>query len=119
MIPVKHQHPARQSALTLGLFACLLSLARLTAADSTPPVIVSINPPPGTVNDHLEQITITFSEPVTGVDIDDLLINDLPMTGVTGADDTYTFTTLQPAFGPLRLTWTASHAITDLANPFR
>src|SRR2546426_394879 len=53
-----------------------------TLADSNPPTIAGVNPPPGAVS-SLTQITVTFSEPVSGVGFSDLLINTIPATGVT------------------------------------
>src|SRR5438128_5876575 len=51
-------------------------------ADASPPTAASVTPPPGTVS-GLTQITVTFSEPVTGVGFTDLLINTIPATGVS------------------------------------
>ena len=81
------------------------------------PQITGIQPIPGIVKDQLQQITVTFSEPVSGVDIDDLLVNGLPVIGVSGADDTYTFNLLQPEYGSVRITWQALHNIQSVAAP--
>lgn len=93
--------------------ACLLS----SAADPSAPTLLVVNPPPGIVQDKLKQVTVTFSEPVSGVDIDDLLVNNLQVIGVSGSDATYTFTLVQPDYGPLHITWQADHGIHSVANP--
>jgi hypothetical protein len=98
-------------------FNCSLST---TAPDPTPPTIASISPAPGTVN-HLTQITVTFSEPVAGVNASDLLINGTPAASMSGGNDTYVFSFAQPAYGPVQITWLAAHGITDYGippNPF-
>ena len=85
-------------------------------SETVPPTMVSFIPSAGSRTD-LTQITVTFSEPVTGVDADDLAIAGNPATGVTGNGATYTFTFAQPIFGPVPITWETSHGITDLAAP--
>ena len=105
------------------LLAAAAGLLGLTgsawSAPASPPTLVSIDPLPGVVDNHLKQVTVEFSEPVTGVDIDDLLLNGLPMIGIS-VDDTgtrYSFSFPKPSFGPLHFTWTPTHGITDLGNP--
>jgi len=65
-------------------FDCSLST---TEPDLIPPTIANISPAPGTLS-SLSQITVTFSEPVGGVNAADLLINGLPATAMTGGNDT-------------------------------
>ena len=110
---VTHGIAMLSSRAFISLF---LSLITTFAADTTPPIVAHIEPPPGTVLNKLTEITVTFSEPVSGVDIDDLLINNLPVIGVSGADDTYIFTLVQPGYGPVRITWQTAHAISDLSD---
>lgn len=89
--------------------------------DVTPPTIISVNPGAGGTVTTLTQVTVVFSEPVAGVDADDLLLNDLPATSLTGGAGTnrYTFFFTQPPPGPVSLTWNEIHAITDLVGlPF-
>ena len=105
---------------TLLLLSCLLTLFSALscfAADPLAPKITGIQPSPGMVHDLLKQVTVTFSSPVTGIDIDDLLVNNLPVVAVSGADDTYTFTLLQPQYGPVQISWQTDHSIQDLGNP--
>lgn len=96
--------------------------ARLTSIEreTEPPVILSANPFPGQVT-NLTEITITFSEPVQGVDAGDMRVNDTGAQTVTGSGAIYTFRFAQPAFGPVRITWAPDSFIYDLAlppNPF-
>ena len=84
--------------------------------ETNPPVVVSPNPLPGTVT-HLSQITIRFSEPVTGVAAAHLLVNGIGATGVMAIDSsTYTFSFVQPPYGTVVVGWSGSHAIFDLAS---
>ena len=62
----------------------------LTLTDVTPPTVLSVTPAPGTVA-HLEEITVTFSEAVTGVGVEDLLVNAQQAISMTGTNATYTF----------------------------
>lgn len=80
------------------------------------PTILSQTPAPGVVI-GLSQINVLFSEAVTGVNASDLLINGAPATGLSGSGANYSFTFLQPAFGPVAITWVANHGITDLDAP--
>jgi hypothetical protein len=59
-------------------FDCSLST---TAPDPTPPTIASTSPAPGAVS-TLSQVTVTFSEPVSGVNASDFLINGVPRSGL-------------------------------------
>ncbi len=82
--------------------------------DTTPPEIQSVNPPAGQVT-SLSQITVTFSEPVTTVAWDDLLINGVPATAVTGSGAIYTFSFAQPPYGSVQISWDPGNGISDLA----
>ena len=100
-------------------FVMDLSLTSL-APDPTPPTVASKTPGPGVVN-SLGQITVTFSEPVTGVNASDLLVNGAPATGLSGGNDTYTFSFAQPAYGIVTISWAVNHGIVDFGippNPF-
>src|SRR5687767_9330775 len=108
------QHAVR----TLGVF-CLLA-AQIFAQDATPPTIVQVSPAPGTVN-SLTSITVTFSEPVTGVNADDFLTQGLALSQmVIGPDGrTYTFSFPQPPYGTTQIGWVIGSGIADAAgNPF-
>ncbi|MBX3746548.1 MAG: lamin tail domain-containing protein [Verrucomicrobiae bacterium] len=92
--------------------------AALTAVPrvSGPPFVVSVDPLPGPVAE-LDRITVTFNEPVRGVDAGDFLINGLGATDVTGSGDRYTFTFAPPPYGPVTISWGAFHTIEDFEDP--
>jgi hypothetical protein len=89
---------------------------RATLRMPGPPTIVGIAPEPGVVAE-LSQITVTFSEPVTGVLAEHFLANDQPASSVTGSGATYTFTLVPPAYGTVQIRWSTFHTIQDLASP--
>jgi len=56
--------------------------------------------PPGATLQSLEQITLVFSEPVSGVDKEDLLMNGVPASRVSGSlSGPYVFEFTPPADG--------------------
>jgi len=85
------------------------------APDTEPPTIAAKAPAPGTQN-SLDSIVVSFSEPVQGVNAADLLVNGHPATGVGGGPATYTFSFPPPPLGPVQITWSTSHGITDLSS---
>ena len=101
----------------LGLLA-LLGAAQPSLHAGPPPVIQNVIPAPGTIG-ALTNITITFSEPVTGISFEDLLINGAATAnGLSGAGATYTFTLeAQPLYGPVAVSWDTNHLIYDLDLP--
>jgi hypothetical protein len=92
--------------------------AQILVEESEPgaPQLVNVIPLPATVT-NLTQVTVVFSESVTGINASDLLINDIPATGVTGSGTTYTFTFPQPALGNIQFVWDFNHGIQDLDSP--
>jgi hypothetical protein len=88
---------------------------RSIVPDTTPPTLVGFNPAAGILT-NLTQITVTFSEPVVGVTMYDLLLNGTPAMGVAGSGAVYTFSFAQSAYGAVQLTWDSQHEITDLAS---
>ena len=91
---------------------------RLSAKERefVPPEVVSISPEPGEVTE-LSAITVTFSEPMSGVDVDDLMVNDYPATELTEKANTFTFRFGQPANGRINVWWAPDHGIGDRASP--
>lgn len=92
------------------------------SGDTTAPVLSMVYPQAGDVVRELTSVEVAFSEPVTGVDAADLLINGQPATGLTVVSpDQFVFTFAQPSTGSVQVSWAAAHGITDLggaANPF-
>ena len=94
---------------------------QLFAPDADPPVVAAIDPPPGAEVGHLAAITITFSEPVLGVDRADLLLNEQPAATVSAdsAQTVFTFGYAPPPPGTVSVAWDPAAGITDEAgNPF-
>src|SRR6185436_15320056 len=89
-----------------------------TTPDTLAPALASIDPPAFVTVRSLTQIRVTFTEPVTGVGTNDLLINGLPARSLSGSGaGPYTFTFLQPSNSLVEVRWIAGHGITDLATP--
>jgi hypothetical protein len=88
--------------------------------DVTPPTVANKSPAPGTVT-NLNQIAVTFSESVTGIQPGDFLVNGQPAASVTGSNNTYIFSFVQPAYGTVQISWIGAPGIEDFAfppNPF-
>jgi hypothetical protein len=100
----------------------VINVSLQSSNDVSPPTVVSILPATNRVVAVLNQIEVLFSEPVTGVDAADLLLNNVAATAVvTLTPSDYLFTFPQPSPGPVQVAWRSSHGIQDLAavpNPF-
>jgi len=93
------------------------SVVNLTVStDTAPPVVTAKTPAPGS-RTNLTQIAVTFSKPVLGVNAADLLIAEVPATGVSGSGSNYTFTFPQPPYGAVPITWALAHGIVDVFTP--
>ncbi len=103
------------ASATSSDFGLNLSLSTI-APDSTPPTIATVSPAPG-VTGELNAITVTFSEPVSGVDAADLRLNGVPATGLTGGNDTYTFTFPAQPYGVIAVTWAPDAGVADFGVP--
>jgi len=87
-----------------------------TLADVLPPQVAARTPVAGAQVSGLTQTEISFSEPVTGVNAADLLINGAPATNVTGTGaGPYVFAFPPPAAGVVSFAWAGGHGIKDLA----
>jgi hypothetical protein len=86
-----------------------------TLVDQTSPAIASQNPPAGAHVSELPDVTVTFTEPVQGINAADLLVNGQPATAVTGSGATYTFTVPQLPVTMITVSWATNHGIQDLA----
>ena len=89
-------------------------------ADSTPPLVNSIaraDPEPNALTQV--QFVITFSEPVTGVDVSDFVPTAGSLSGVSGSGTTYTATVARSqGDGPVRLDLVDDDSIVDAGlNP--
>jgi hypothetical protein len=85
--------------------------------DFTAPSLAYISPPPSATIASLPSIEVGFSEPVSGVDASDLLINGLSaqtLTPLTPAQFLFSFP--QPATGAVTIAWAPNHNIRDLSG---
>ena len=86
--------------------------------DAVAPGLALVNPVAGATVRKLTQIEITFSEPVSGVNASDLLVNGQAATNVAGTlAGPYLFQFAAPATGLVQVAWSANHGILDLATP--
>jgi len=92
------------------------AVVNVSVGISTPPTVANKVPTPGNVS-SLSTITVTFSEPVSGVTASDLLVNGIPALSVTGSGTTYQFAIAQPAEGTVYVGWNGTHGIRDFENP--
>jgi hypothetical protein len=82
------------------------------------PRIATRTPAPNTVLTGLTSISVTFDEPVRGVEASDFLVSGAPAISVTTSDSrTYVFGFTQPPFGTVAIRWATNHGITDFDNP--
>ena len=94
--------------------AALLAFTPLLMAEE--PTVLSITPEPGLVSD-LSNVTITFSQPVSGVEASDLLLNNLAASSLSGTGTTFTFSFTSVPDGPVTLAWIADHGIRGSGDP--
>jgi hypothetical protein len=98
----------------LGFEASLESML----TDAVAPVLAGVVPGAGATVDRLTGVTVTFSEPGTGVVAAHFLVNGIGATSVTRLDDrTHAFAFPQPAYGPVTLSWNPQQSIRDEAEP--
>jgi hypothetical protein len=87
-----------------------------TLVDNISPTLLSTAPMAGATASQLTQAQVIFSEPVSGVDASDLLINGVPATNLTGSGPgPYIFQFAQPGQGNVQFSWVAGHNIRDLS----
>jgi hypothetical protein len=90
--------------------------------ERVPPVLVELLPAAGRAVRHLAQVEALFSEPVSGVEAADLLVNGQPATNLLGAlAGPYVFQFAPPPHGWVQFAWAPDHGIADWSahrNPF-
>jgi hypothetical protein len=87
-----------------------------TLVDSIAPAVVKLKPAAGATLTELREVEVTFSEPVGGVQANDLLVNGAPATKVSGSlAGPYVFTFNQPSTSTVNVAWTSGHGIHDFA----
>lgn len=101
----------------LAVFCLVCSaLPHLRAADTTPPVILSVSPAPGSTVSNLTQITVTFSEAIVGAQLSDLLLGEVPALARSGTGAVHVFTFSQPGPGVVPVDFDVDTGITDAAG---
>jgi len=83
-----------------------------------PPMVAGVEPTPGLV-ESLDRVTVTFSEPVTGVKASDLMLNGAGAFEVLGTGEVYEFRFASPALGAVQVSWDPRNAIRTVAPPVR
>ncbi len=97
--------------------APLLLLAACAGALSAAPSVSVIAPAPGSSVASLTSVSITFSEPVTGVSASDIGVNGSPVTSVTGSGaGPYVFSFPQPPAGGVSIGWDVDQSIGGLGT---
>jgi hypothetical protein len=90
--------------------------AQYVFTDTVAPVVVETKPMPGVQVSELGEVEITFSEPVIGLQAEDLLVNGVAATNISGTlDGPYRFRFAQPAEGTVTMSWAATNGIQDRA----
>ena len=98
----------------LGFDASLESIQK----DSVAPTVLRMEPVPGSTVDTFTALTVTFSEPVTGVVAAHLLINGIGAKSVTATTPaSYRFEFTRPAYGAVTVEWDPRLALLDQADP--
>ena len=98
-------------------FASALALLALVIAAAAAPSVQTLNPAAGATVNSLSSIAVTFNEPVSGVDADDLWINGQNARAVVGSGaGPYTFSFSQPAPGTVDIAWDLDHGISGLGT---
>ncbi len=109
-------------SITNGDLKFDLELRDPIGPDIVPPSLTSVLPSPGRVVSRLTRIEVSFDEPVTGVDPEDLLINGAAVAALRGSGSgPYEFTFDALPRGEVAVAWRDGHAITDVSekrNPF-
>jgi len=114
------------------LFSCYISnpygeittgtVSLTVTPEQVPPIISTMTPAASSLVRHFTELELFFSEPVTGVNAGDLLINGQSANSMSGVGaGPYHFTFNSPTAGTVQLIWAGGHGIVDqslAANPF-
>ena len=96
--------------------ASALATYQYRIVDDLSPSLISILPPPGSTVRRLDRVRFFFSEPVNGLDVDDLLVNGVPPLSIKGLASGPWQIEFEPVEnGTVEISWVAQHGVTDLA----
>ncbi len=96
---------------------CGVSILLAAASARSEPTVSSISPPPGSAVPRLDAIEVRFSEPVSGIDPSDLVINAEAAAQASGSGaGPYLFTFTQPNAGEVSVSWSFDHGIAGTAG---
>ncbi len=84
--------------------------------DRTPPQVAVRTPSAGSTVTNLSEVVVSFSEPVSGVNAEDLLLNGVAAFGLLGGGSNYIFQVAQPSSGTINITWVTNHGILDFSD---
>ena len=86
--------------------------------DAEAPSVTTTHPVAGSALTQLEQVVVTFNEPVQNVRASDLLVNGIAATNVTGiGSGPYVFSLASQPSGTVTFSWSPSNGIVDTATP--
>ena len=85
--------------------------------DRVAPTVASLSPAAGATVQSLDQVAVTFSEAVWGVDATDLLVNGTPAAALLGSGSgPYIFSFPATSDAVIQMSWAPSHGIKDFAT---
>lgn len=110
--PVSFMNQKSVPSWSLRLLLVALALGESFLVAQSVEVVATPNPAPGAILNEFVALNVVFSEAVSGVDAEDLLVNGVPATGmVRNNPNDYSFTVAQPPDGVVEVTWAASAGI--------
>lgn len=107
----------RHNVPPLPMFRTLVLLLAFAVSALAAPVLQTVVPAPGSTVSSLTQISVTFSEVVSGVDAVDLEIDGETADAVSGSGaGPYVFTFTEPSAGLVSVSFDFNAQITDLSG---
>ncbi len=108
---------ARDVVRWRALVLVCLTLLPSAGVTQAQPILESVLPEAGSTVRTLEIIEVQFSEPVSGVDAPDLLVNGSAATDVAEfGPGQFVFSFAQPPDGPVTVSWRVAHGIASQAT---
>ncbi|MEC8973909.1 MAG: chitobiase/beta-hexosaminidase C-terminal domain-containing protein, partial [Verrucomicrobiota bacterium] len=89
---------------------------RYRIVDDMPPTLATVLPPPGSTVRGLNRVRLFFSEPIRGLEVEDLRVNGQVPSSIAGVASGPWQIEFPPADdGLVTIAWVADHGVTDLA----